>query len=293
MNAFTGTPFTGNPCGVVPEADTLLDDEMQRIAPELNSVSETVFICTPQDKSADLRLRYFTSSMEVDLCGHATISALFVLAESGRLKGEDGEQTVRAETRVGVLELGMNFEKRTLQSASMVQLAPKIADPGVPERIPDVLGIGPEMIRKDLSAGCCSTGIWACYVPLTDPDALRTVSVRNELIGNIWPENPDLAGIYPFVITDDRSAPEILHTQGRFFSPPQYGIVEDPVTGTACGALGGWLIRQGILAENGILHAVQGVEMGRPGEVLVQRVGNGAMRISGRAVTVLKGKIIV
>ncbi len=292
MNAFTDTPFTGNPCGVVPDADALSDEDMQRIAPELNSISETVFICSPRDSSADLRLRYFTSTTEVDLCGHATISALFALAGGRQFNGNDGLQIVRAETNVGVLELGLTFAKGVAQSASMTQLPPEFGEPTAADHIPEVLGIDAGKIRKDLATGCCSTGIWACYVPLIDADALRSVSIRSELIEGIWPEKPQLAGIYPFVITDNTSAPETLHTQGRFFSPPKYGIVEDPVTGTASGALGGWLMRQGVLAEHGLLHARQGVEMGRPGEVRVQREANGAMRVSGQAVTVLRGKII-
>lgn len=291
LNAFTSEPFTGNPAAVVPDADGLSDELMQRIAPELNSVSETVFIVSPDDPAADLRLRYFTSTTEVDLCGHATISALFVLAECGRIKGTDGTQKIRAQTRVGILDLGLSFEQGRMVGARMTQLAPRVDRPTEPLAAPDVLGLGPERIRSDLEVGCCNTGIWACYVPLVDLDALRAVRVRNELIGTLWPENADLAGVYPYVITDTSGAPGELAIQGRFFSPPQYGIVEDPVTGTACGALGGWLMEQGLLDRSGTLHATQGVEMGRPGKVSARRTSRGAMEVSGTAVTVLRGEI--
>jgi PhzF family phenazine biosynthesis protein len=76
VNAFTTTRFTGNPAGVVPDADGLTDEMMLAIAGELNDISETVFICRPDAADADVRLRYFTTTTEVDLCGHATISAL-------------------------------------------------------------------------------------------------------------------------------------------------------------------------------------------------------------------------
>ena len=80
VNAFTDKPFTGNPAGVVPEADGLSEALMQAIAAEVNDISETVFICRPEVEDADVQLRYFTSTTEVDLCGYATIAALFTLS---------------------------------------------------------------------------------------------------------------------------------------------------------------------------------------------------------------------
>ena len=75
VNAFTTTPFTGNPAGVVPDADGLSDQLMLAIAGELNDISETVFICQPDAENADVRFRFFTSATEVDLCGHATLAS--------------------------------------------------------------------------------------------------------------------------------------------------------------------------------------------------------------------------
>ena len=83
VNAFTLEPFTGNPAVVVPDASDLSDDQMQRIAREMNC-SETVFVLRPTDTEADLRLRWFTPTQEVPLCGHATVAAMHILAEVGR-----------------------------------------------------------------------------------------------------------------------------------------------------------------------------------------------------------------
>jgi len=113
VNAFTTTPFTGNPAGVVPRAAGLSDERMQAIAAEINDISETAFVLPPESDDADLRLRFFTSTTEVDLCGHATVSALFVLHWRGDLDGRDGTRTIRAETPVGILELGLEFEDGT------------------------------------------------------------------------------------------------------------------------------------------------------------------------------------
>lgn len=298
VNAFTDTPFTGNPAGVVPYADGLSDAFMQNIARELNDISETVFISTPHHPAADIRLRYFTAVTEVDLCGHATVAALFTLAWTGRLSGNNETRTLIAETPVGLLELGVTFADGTLQWATMEQLVPQIALPTQPQLAAQVLGLPASAIASQPAIGCCSTGIWACFVPLVNQEALASIEIQRDLIEQVWPENDELTGIYAFCFLDEpKNKPDAApskqrYTQGRFFSPPKYGIVEDPVTGTASGALGGYLIAQGYLQPDGVLFARQGVEMGRAGLVQVRQHANGQMAISGQAVPVIQGKLM-
>ena len=73
VDAFTRTPFSGNPAGVVLDADFLDTKTMQKIAMEMN-LSETAFVLEPTHPDADIRIRWFTPSQEVNLCGHATIA---------------------------------------------------------------------------------------------------------------------------------------------------------------------------------------------------------------------------
>ena len=287
VNAFTGQPFAGNPAGVVPEAEGLTDQEMQCIAAEVNDISETVFVLPAENGGSDLRLRYFTSTTEVDLCGHATIAALFTLVWTGRIKGTDDTRGLRAETPVGVLELGLEFSGGQLAWATMEQLEPEFAEPTGSARAVEVLGLTAKQLAPTPPIGCCSTGIWVCYVPLADLDALAAVSIRPGLIKSLWPENEALSGVYPFVVRDGGI------TQGRFFSPPQYGIFEDPVTGTASGGLAAYLMECGLLSDTEELLAYQGAEMGRPGRVRVRRNSNGRMAISGQAAPVFRGRLMV
>lgn len=297
VNAFTDTPFRGNPAGVVPHADGLPAELMQNIARELNDISETVFISTPQDPSADMRLRYFTATTEVDLCGHATIAALFTLFWTGRLKGENKTQTLRAETPVGLLELSVAFQDGVLQWATMEQLVPQIALPTQPQLAAQALGLPEEAVARVPGIGCCSTGLWACFVPVTDLDALAAIQIQRSMIDQLWPQNDGLTGVYAFAFLDGHNSQDspsagALYTQGRFFSPPKYGIVEDPVTGTASGALGGYLTAHGYMSQGDLLFARQGVEMGRAGLVRVQQNANGRMSISGQAVPVMRGHLM-
>lgn len=286
VNAFTNEPFTGNPAGVVPHADGLNDEQMQAIAAELNDVSETAFITPDSLGDADIRLRYFTSTLEVDLCGHVTMAALFTLAWTGRVRGRDERRSLRARTPVGVLDLELEFVGSELEWATMEQLEPEHAPAPGAGRAAEVLGIDPSDIATDLEIRCASTGIWACFVPLKSLDALARVTIQPPLIQSLWPENEELSGVYAFAFRDDKT------TQGRFFSPPKYGIFEDPVTGTASGALGAYLMAQGRLGENDQLQAHQGLEMGRPGQVRVQRNANGRMSISGQATPIFNGRLL-
>ncbi|MCB0064864.1 MAG: PhzF family phenazine biosynthesis protein [Caldilineaceae bacterium] len=299
VNAFTDTPFTGNPAGVVPHADGLSEDLMQKIAGELNNISETVFISTPQDPKADIRLRYFTTTTEVDLCGHATIAALFTLAWSGKLSGDNETRTLIAETPVGLLELRVTFADGELQWATMEQLVPQTTSPTQPQLAAQVLGLPADAMAQAPAIGCCTSGIWACFAPVKDLAALAAIQIQRDLIEQLWPENDELTGIYAFTFLDTPTTPQVtpsekqLYTQGRFFSPPKYGIVEDPVTGTASGALGGYLIEQGYMMRGDHLFARQGVEMGRGGLVRVQQNANGCMSISGQAVPIFKGRLLI
>jgi trans-2,3-dihydro-3-hydroxyanthranilate isomerase len=291
MNAFTDQPFSGNPAGVVLDGDSLSDPQMQLIAPQLNNISETVYVCRSSEPSANLRLRYFTSTTEVDLCGHATISALFALAASGRLEGENENRVIRAQTRSGVLDLGLEFVDGELAWASMTQPVPEHQLPSAPGQAAAILGLDAATIRNELQIACASTGIWSCYVPLVDRDALAAISIDYERIESLWPENKEFAGIYPFVITGGNSQTNSLQTQGRFFCPPKFGIAEDPVTGTASGALAAYLIRQGAMSAAGELEAHQGIEMGSPGQLLVRQTKTGAIEIRGQAVSIYRGHL--
>jgi PhzF family phenazine biosynthesis protein len=286
VNAFTTTRFTGNPAGVVPDADGLSDRMMLAIAGELNDISETVFICRPEEADADVRLRYFTSTTEVDLCGHATISALFMLAWLNRINGGNEIRIIRAQTPVGILELGLQFEEGEPTWAIMEQFTPETQPAPGADLVPDILGLPASALSDLLAVGCASTGLWACFVPLKEVSALGEIQIDRDKIEQVWPENPDFTGIYPFAFIEQGT------TQGRFFSLPRFGIVEDPVTGTACGALGGFLLAQGGMSENDELVARQGFEMGRGGVVKVSRNTNGKMKIQGQAVAIFRGKLV-
>ena len=84
IDSFTKEKFTGNPAGVITNADGLNDEEMQKIARELNN-SETAFIFSSDSSEYDAHIRFFTPRNEVPICGHATIAAHYARAIENNL----------------------------------------------------------------------------------------------------------------------------------------------------------------------------------------------------------------
>jgi len=273
VDAFTEIPFEGNPAGVVLDAAGLREPEMQAIAREMNC-SETAFVL-PSD-GADLRLRYFTPTQEVDLCGHATIASLHALREAGRLRG-----ALRAETNVGVLSL--SAEPGGMQW--MEQAAPRRRPfPGDPGELMALLGLGAGDLAPDVPVGLAYTGLWALLVPLMDIRALRRARPDFAALAEL---NRRLGATSTHLFCREvERAGSTLHT--RDFSPAA-GVPEDPQTGTASGALATYLVALGALAAGRHVFE-QGFTVGRPGLIHVE-VAEGAagVRVGGRAVTSLRG----
>ena len=231
VDAFTDEPLAGNPAGVVADAGGLDATQMQSIAREL-SVSETAFLT--ESAEADYRIRYFTPTDEVDLCGHATIGSFVSLQAAGRV--EAGTTTI--ETNVGVLEIDVDGDG----TVWMRQNPPTIREVDVSyDRVADALGVDRaalDGVAADLPLAVASTGLAFLVVPIAflqdvgaaDPDMTAIEALADAV---------DAVGVYLFSF-DALDATSTLH--GRMFAPG-VGVPEDPVTGTASGAVGAYLRR--------------------------------------------------
>ena len=283
VDAFTSEPLTGNAAGVVPDADGLTDEQMRAIARELNA-SETAFLLPGRDRDADRRIRFFTPTGEIDLCGHATVAAHAWLAEEGHLTGG----THALETSVGVLEVELDD--------GIVWMTQDVADVTTVDleydRIASALGIDPATladIGADLPVATADTGLGFLVVPVNFLTALSGADPDSDAIAALT-EEFDVTGLYAFTF-DALGGDSTLH--GRMFAPAA-GIDEDPVTGTAAGAVGAYL--RDVEAFEGELPAEMIFEQGhfldRPGRVRV-RARTDPVSIGGRAVTALEGTIAV
>ena len=280
VDAFTDEPLTGNPAGVVPDADDLDDEQMQAIAAELGA-SETVFLRSSDE--ADRRLRYFTPTNEVDLCGHATIASHAWLFERDHLTA--GEYTF--ETNAGVLEATIEDDG----GVWMTQNQPAVRSVDLAyEDVADALGVDVASLKDvgaDLPLARSSTGLPFLMVPVNFMEHVSGMDPDMRAIEEISRE-ADTAGIYAFTF-DALDADSTLH--GRMFAPKE-GVPEDPVTGTASGAAGAYVREYDAfdsLPDELVFE--QGHFVDRPGTVYV-RVG-AEIEVGGFAVTALDGSLVV
>lgn len=259
VDAFTDEPLAGNAAGVVPAADDLSEPEMQAIARELGA-SETAFLQPADD--ADRRVRYFTPSTEVDLCGHATIASHALLREDGTID----DDTHSLATNVGVLDIEIDGER-----VWMTQNDPDIETVDLDtERVAGALDVDPAAIADvDLPLARSSTGLPFLVVPVTFLSVLGECELDMATIETLC-ETVDATGLYA-VTFDTLTADATAH--GRMFAPGA-GIPEDPVTGTASGAVGAYL-REFDAVEANEMTFEQGHFVDRPGRVAV-RIDDGA-----------------
>lgn len=294
VDAFTRTAYEGNPAGVVLDADGLDATQMQRIARELNN-SETAFVQSPKGTDHDVHIRFFTPTVEVPVCGHATVAAHYVLAREGRRR----LPSLRQLTGVGVQSVDTELMDDGSIRIWIQQNAPKFGKRLGGTHLAALVGaLGIELEHLlDVPPQIVSTGHSKVMVPLGSRDVLNRLS-------------PDLAalaalsarigcnGFYPFALTD--SDPLVL-AHGRMFAPA-IGINEDPVTGNANGPLGAYLVQHRLIPHEQVRQGLrawmrQGEAMGRPGQVRVEVEVDArgrepvSVRIGGDAVIVFSAEI--
>ena len=288
VDAFSTEPLAGNAAGVVPDADGLTDQQCQAVAREL-SVSETAFIF--ESEEADRRVRFFTPTQEVDLCGHATIGAHAWLADEDEI--EPGTHTL--ETNVGVLDIELTDDR----TVWMTQDTPTVEPREIPySRLAEALGVDEATLQDvgaELPVARASTGLPFLVVPINFLESLGSIIPDLRAIETLSEEH-DVAGIYVFTF-DTLGGDSTLHA--RMFAPAT-GVDEDPVTGTASGACGAYLHDVGAGAFDEPpeeMRFEQGHYMDRAGFVEVRvghdEEGRREVRVGGRAVTSLTGEIEV
>ncbi len=292
VDAFTTKPFGGNPAGIVLNGDGLSDDLMQRIAREMN-LSETAFVLSPTEAKADIRIRWFTPTHEVDLCGHATVAAFHALAEDG-LAGmkTNGQHYFRVQTGSGILSVRVEKNFHGIGVEFQLPVPVFRRKRALPPGILSSLGLA----TRDLAPGLPVVADRDLFIPV------RSLAV----IGHMRPQFAEIArwctrdrytGVCVFTL-DTVEKESAVHS--RFFAP-SVGIDEDPVTGSANGPLGVYVhhfaVAKGIpvssraLADGRVEYiGEQGDEIGRCGRVKIRvRMRDAAIddvSIAGEAATV-------
>jgi PhzF family phenazine biosynthesis protein len=253
VDAFTAVPFAGNPAAVCVLPESRDDQWMQNVASEMN-LSETAFLHPEWD---GYRLRWLTPAIEVDLCGHATLASAHVLWEDGHL-GPDVE--ARFHTRSGLLTCRRDGEWIEMNFPI------KLAEPAeAPASLAEALGADPTYVGRNQ---------FDYLVEVADEATLRSLRPNHQLLRQL-----PVRGV---IVTARGREYDFV---SRFFAPGA-GVDEDPVTGSAHSALAPyWAARLKKDCMTGFQASARGgvVKVGLQGD---------RVRMSGQAVTVLRGELL-
>ena len=254
VDAFADQPFAGNPAAVCLLKQPKDEQWMRLVAREMN-LSETAFLFPEGDA---FRLRWFTPTVEVDLCGHATLASAHVLWESGRLRTAD---EARFQTRSGLLtawrkvdEIVMDFPAVDAQVCE--------APPGLVEAL-------------GTPVGYAGKNAFDYLVEVESETVVRTLQPDFERLAALPARG---------VIVTSRSADPAFDFVSRFFAPA-CGIREDPVTGSAHCCLGPhW---SGRLGKSDLV----GRQVSARGGIVRVEMRGDRVRLGGRAITIMRGEL--
>lgn len=269
LAAFSSTQLGGNPAGVwigdvLPDSNT-----MQRIAAEVG-FSETAFVAP--SIGVDRTVRYYSPEAEISFCGHATIATGVVLGEV------EGDRTYRLATAIGEVPVAVHT-RDGVREASLTSVEPKHVSASDALVNESLVALGWD--RTDLDSSIppvrAYAGAWHLILAVADSgrlatlnydfDRLKTLMLREGLttLQLIWQEHPDL-----------------FHSRNPF---PVGGVVEDPATGAAAAALGGYLRDASLITTPTNILIRQGEAMGCPSRLMVEIPTAGGIVVSGTAVS--------
>lgn len=265
--AFTDDPAGGNPAGVWIAAEHPDAATMQAIAADVG-FSETAFVAPAA--GAERQVRYFTPQVEVPFCGHATIAAGFVL-------GADGEASYNFVTPSGDVPVRVkDHDGRVRVSLTSVTPRQEAAPDELVDGILALLGWGANEVDAAPPAALAYAGVWHLVLAAASRERLAGLDYDYERLGQLMREH----GLATLQLVW-RENENLYHSRNP---APSVGIVEDPATGSAAAALGGYLRDARLISAPARIEVRQGDDMGRPSRLLVEIPAAGGIVVSGTAV---------
>ncbi|MBI5214628.1 MAG: PhzF family phenazine biosynthesis protein [Ignavibacteriae bacterium] len=289
IDTFTKTPHNGNPAAVVLDAEGLTDTQMASVAREMN-LAETAFILQPKHKNADVKIRWFTPLGELTMSGHATIAALYALAEENLFgMNKPGKHRLSVETNDGVLPA--IIEKNQDSIYVSVRFAPPDYEKAGQYKVDLIRLLNISVGEFDQFLTIQRNGF--LFAPLRRLHTLFNLKPNIDAI-NSFLSKRDFEGLCVFT-TETIERKSLIHS--RVFAP-HVGIDEDPVTGFTHCSLALYLHEKELIPnKNGryIFQAEQGDVVGRKGrldvEVVTEENQPTGVIIGGYAITVLEGEL--
>lgn len=276
--AFAASTDGGNPAGVVLDARGMSDGEMQAIAAEVG-YSETAFLF-PDDHSSDsptddgrprpASVRYFSPRAEVPFCGHATIATAVAHAE------RFGTGVLALATVAGTVPVATHRQdQQVLATLTSVEPSVEALPPDLLERALAALGWTTDVLDDSLPPRVGFAGAWHPILGVRSREVLTRLRYDYEALDALMAEQD-----WTTMQLVHRERADLFHARDPF---PPGGVVEDPATGAAAGALGGYLRGLGLVPPSRQIRIHQGDDMGRPSLLIVDIPEQGGIEVTGSA----------
>jgi trans-2,3-dihydro-3-hydroxyanthranilate isomerase len=303
FDVFTDKSFCGNPLAVFPEAEGITDERMMQIAREMN-LSETVFVLKSENPEVLRHLRIFTPMREIPFAGHPIVGTWTALTLEGVAQppeGGKGWQRIFHEVGIGILPVDIEFKDgqpvQVVMTQGKFQILDEIDDGHEQAELARALGLNRDDLDESLPIQVITTGLPCLAVPVRSLADLRDIHMNSTLLAEIYQRHGAI-GCHAF--TRETLEVGASRAHARFFAPAD-NIPEDPATGSACGALGGYLIHHGALnlePEGGRYKFVieQGDFIHRPSRINLDVKGAAGkveeVKVGGKAVLVARGEVV-
>jgi trans-2,3-dihydro-3-hydroxyanthranilate isomerase len=267
-DVFTDRPLAGNQLAVFTDAREIPEDDLQRLARELN-LSETTYVYPPE-ADGHVKMRIFTPSVELPFAGHPTLGTAFVLAGPLQLV------EIRLETARGTVPVRLEREGARISFGWMAQPLPTVTPFDRVDELLAALGV-----ESELPVELYDNGV---------PHVFVALGSREEVVA-LAPDQQRLLALGTYGI--NCFASEGTSVKLRMFGPG-LGMAEDPATGSAAGPLALHLARHGRIAFGDEIEIEQGVEIGRPSKLHARVDGTAdaveRIEVGGSAVIVARGE---
>ncbi len=270
LAAFTDDPLGGNPAGVWIGDRLPTDAEMLGIARDVG-FSETAFLA-PRS-GWERTIRYFSPEAEVPFCGHATIAAGVLIGES------DGPSRILMRTAAGEVTVDVRRDGQLFRATlASVDTSYQDVDEVTLDQVLAILGWEESDLDPDLPPAVAYAGAHHLVLAAASIDRLSRLEYDFDRLRALME-----ARGWTTIQLVQRESDGVFHSRNPF---PVGGVYEDPATGAAAAALGGYLRDAGLIEPPVELLVKQGDFMGRPGRLEVSIPSSGGILVSGRAVDI-------
>ena len=282
LDVFSNELFGGNPLAVFLKGEIFTEDQLQKVAREMN-LSETTFVFPPSHPDANFDVRIFTPGKEIPFAGHPTLGTAFVIKYAGLISNT--KNNLILNFKAGLISVHLQEDGIILMKTPAGKILQTFSNT---KEVADTLGLKPHNIEPNLPIQTVTTGFPALLVPINSLGAMKEILLDLVLLEPVLKE-AKVDMIYPFTrqTFEEKNS---IHARGF---APFIGIPEDPGTGSVASALG-YYLNEKYPEENRIIIE-QGYEMERPSNIFVkidEMEGRAnEIRVGGRVRLVFKGNL--